>query len=73
MRCSEEPPIVVDMEPGFGPRRRPLLITCGISPKFGGASDAFGATHIFNAAHLFVSTHRLERKDPAPRKEVAHV
>jgi hypothetical protein len=61
MRCSEELPIVVDMDLGFGPRRQPLSITCGISPKFGSTSGAFGATHL------------LERKHHAPRKEVAHV
>jgi hypothetical protein len=61
MRRSEEPPMVVDMAPGFGPHRRPLAITCGISPKFGSTSGDFGATH------------RLERKHHAPRKEVAHV
>jgi len=61
MKCSEELPIAVDMEPGVGSRRPPLSITCGISPKLGSASGAFGATHL------------LERKHHAPRKEVAHV
>jgi hypothetical protein len=63
MRCSNEPPIVVDAEPGSGWRRRLARVACGISPRFGSTLGVFHAT----------STHRLERMHPAPRKEVAHV
>jgi hypothetical protein len=60
MRCPDEPPIVVDAEPGFGRRRRPRSPSCGIPPIFGGTCGGFGAT-------------LLERKHPAPGKEVTHV
>jgi hypothetical protein len=61
MRCSEQPPIVVDAEPGFGRRGRSLPIPCGTPLK---SDSTFGA---------FGTTHRLERKHPAPQKEVAYV
>jgi hypothetical protein len=65
MRCSEQPPIVVDAEPEFGRRGRPLPIPCGTPLKSGSTFGAYGAT--------LVATHRLERKHPAPQKEVAYV
>jgi hypothetical protein len=67
MRCSNEPPIVVDEEPRSGWRRRLPPVACGISPRFGGVFGGFRATHLFHP------THRLERKHPAPRKELTHV
>jgi hypothetical protein len=73
MRCSNEPPIVVDAEPASGWRRRLPPVACGISPRFGSTFGGFRATHLFDPTRLFDATHRLERKHPAPRKELTHV